>query len=142
MSSCASSETNVSSIVSRCILPNRVHRNLVHCKTTRAECDAMPFAGLKRLLCLLMHVCVRHSALSAPSALDGLVIRNEPGTWFSLKVSLFIYLERLLSSVRAMCTYMYADYATCTANLYCTALVHAQCDKWLRSARDNRSTEF
>ena len=46
----------------------------------------MPFTGLKRLLCLLTGVCVRHSALSAPSALDGLVIRNEPGTWFSLEV--------------------------------------------------------
>ncbi|KAL3141801.1 hypothetical protein ABBQ32_004475 [Trebouxia sp. C0010 RCD-2024] len=43
----------------------------------------------KPLICLLIHVLfTRHVAQGATSALDGLVIRNEPGTWFSLKASM------------------------------------------------------
>lgn len=60
------------------------------CDTGASLCIMPITLPLKRLICLLIHAWTRHAALSASSALDGLVIRNEPGTWFSLKVCISV----------------------------------------------------
>lgn len=57
----------------------------------------MSFSALKQqLIWMLTYLYARHSALFAPSALDGLVTRNEPGTWFSLKVcAVVLYMRNI-----------------------------------------------
>jgi len=56
-----------------------VYANVVNALT------AMLCVAFRRLSCSWAYIVTLQAALSTSATLSGLVARNEPGTWFSLK---------------------------------------------------------